>query len=143
MYQFPRSSFILKLPKGYLRDSGLTCYLNNIYDPNSLTSHPLFGSIFESFVIEHCIQSFALNPIKLSVSYYRTRHQAEIDLILEGPFGLIPVEIKSGKVIKGNQLFSLETFIKTYNCPIGIVINNGDTVEQLSEKIYQVPLAYC
>ena len=80
--------------------------------------------------------------IKSTFYFYRTHHQAEIDLIIESKVGLIPIEIKSGTRIESKSLISLKNFIEEHNCKYGIVINNGDEVYKISEKIYIIPAIY-
>ena len=48
--------------------------------------------------------------------FYRTHNQAEIDLIVQGRFGLIPIEIKSGLSVKREQLIAMKNFIEEHNC---------------------------
>ena len=71
---------LVKAPKIYIRDSGLTHALLNIVTLNDLLGHPIVGGSWEGFVIENIlsvVQSRALSY------YYRTSAGAEIDLILE------------------------------------------------------------
>lgn len=136
------SKRLVKTPKGHLRDTIINNYLLNINSEDDLLSHPQFGRIWESFVIEQIIKNLDLELLKHQEYFYRTHHQAEIDLILEGRFGLIPIEIKSGTFCRKEQLRSLTNFIEEQNCKFGILINNGEEVLKLSEKIYQVPANY-
>ena len=41
---------------------------------------------------------------QLPLYFFRTHNGAEIDLVLEGPFGILPVEIKLGSLVKQGQL---------------------------------------
>ena len=52
--------------------------------------------------------------------YYRTGGGAEVDLILEGEFGLIPIEIKYTQTVPAKQLRALKDFIRDQNCPFGL-----------------------
>ncbi len=128
-----------KMPKGYICDSGLLCFMMNIHSTKTLTEHPQFGFIWESAVTEQLIKSLHSCIIPFKYYSYRTRDNSEIDLILEGPFGLIPIEIKSGSHTKSQQLQTLKKFVEKHNCPIGILINRDNKVIQLSEKIFQIP----
>ena len=74
--------------------------------------------------------------------YYRTRNGAEIDLILEGPFGVLPIEIKYGNITKIKQLTSLIQFVEAHQLPLGILINRSERVEWISEKVLQIPVGY-
>ncbi len=87
---------LVKMPKGVLRDSGLINYLLDIRDKDQFLRSPKAGYIFEAFVIEELLKGLSSKfPAgRWEYSYYRTRNGAEIDLILEGSFGLLPVEIK-------------------------------------------------
>ncbi|MCX7122647.1 MAG: AAA family ATPase [Gammaproteobacteria bacterium] len=134
---------VVKMPKGHFRDSGLLNYLLRIRTLEDLFNHPQQGHLFESFVIESMIKhleaSFMTN---WQAHYYRTRNGAEVDLILEGYFGMLPIEIKFGKTIMPKQLFSLQAFVKENNLPLGMLINQGDEVRMLTDQIIQVPAQF-
>jgi len=133
---------IVKMPKGHLRDTGLINYFLRINDVDDLKSHPQFGRIWEVFIIEQIIRSCNNHLQQIDYSYYRTQNQQEIDFILQGKFGLIPIEIKSGSYTENKQLKTLTKFIEENNCPFGLVINNGDEVFKMTDKIYQLPAIY-
>ena len=133
---------LVKMPKGYIKDPILTNYLLNINSVSDLKSHPSFGNIWESFIIEQIIKNLEMHFIRANYYFYRTHHQAEIDFVIEGDFGLIPIEIKSGSFTKSEQLITLKNFIKEHKCPYGLVINMGEEVKQLTESIYQVPASF-
>ncbi len=131
---------VVKMPKGILRDAGLLNYLGNITTREQLVRSPLVGQIFESFVIEEILKGMhASNIAKWDYSYYRTRNGAEIDLILEGSFGLVPIEIKFGTSTRLKQLTALTRFVQEQQLPFGIVINQSSEVRMLSDQIIQIP----
>ena len=70
--------------------------------------------------------------------YYRTRSKAEIDLVLEGRVGTIPIKVKASYSTPRNQLRTLEDFVVRNQCPFGVLINNGDDVYMLSNNILQI-----
>ena len=84
---------IVKHPKGYFRDSGLLHYLLRIPDVDLLVTHPVMGRSWEGLVIEEIIRDLNATGVGFDYYYYRTGGGAEVDLILEGEFGLIPIEI--------------------------------------------------
>lgn len=141
-YQKNVNKRIVKMPKGHIRDTGLINYFLRIQNVNDMKSHPQFGCIWETFIIEQILRHFKNNAERVEYYYYRTHNQAEIDLILETDFGLIPVEIKAGSVTPKKQITTLENFVKEHNCRYGLVINNGDQVYRLSESIYQLPAIF-
>ncbi len=99
---------VSKMPKGHLRDSGLLCHLLGIRNPHDLLRHPGAGRIWEAFIIEELIKGFEERLIQVHPYFYRTHNQAEIDLILEGEFGTLPIEIKLGAKTDRRQLTTLK-----------------------------------
>jgi len=114
----------------------------SVQSESDMKAHPQFGRIWEIFVTEQLIRHFKNNAERIEYFYYRTHNQAEVDLILDTDFGLIPVEIKASSVTPKKQLSSLENFIEAHNCPYGLVINNGDEVFKLSKSVYQLPAIF-
>jgi predicted AAA+ superfamily ATPase len=141
-YQKNLTKRIIKMPKGYLRDTGLINYFLRIQTVNDLKSHPQFGRIWEIFISEQLIRHFKNKIENIEYFYYRTHNQAEIDLIIETQTGLIPIEIKSGFSSSKRQIQTLQRFIEEHHCPFGLLINNGDEIFKLSQNIYQLPAIY-
>ncbi len=134
---------IVKMPKGHLRDTGLTHFILKIDSEDKLFAHPIIGRTFESFVIEEIIKGVAASEASAwSYHYYRTRAKSEIDLVLHGAFGVIPFEIKFGTKVPAKNINTLKRFAKEHSSPVGFVINNGARVEQLAENIFQIPANY-
>jgi predicted AAA+ superfamily ATPase len=91
-YTFNIGKRLVKSPKVYVRDSGITHALLNIENYNELLSHPVIGGSWEGFVIENIM---AIAPTNVNSYFYRTAEGAEIDLVLE--FGITErwaIEIK-------------------------------------------------
>lgn len=72
--------------------------------------------------------------------YYRTRDGAEIDLILDGGFGQLPIEIKYGVHTPIKQLRSLERYVEMHQLPFGILINQSEHIIWLTKNIVQLPV---
>jgi uncharacterized protein len=139
---FEQSSIktVLKMPKGYLRDSGLLHHLIMLNQPEQLYNHPIVGKSFEGFVTNEIIKGLrAAEVVNWQPTYYRTKAGAEVDLILQGPFGTLPIEIKYGSHVKMRDLQHLSNFIEQEKLGFGIVINQCDKVSWLTEKIAEVP----
>jgi len=137
------SKRIVKHPKGYLRDTGLLHFLLHLQGINDLLAHPGMGQSWEAMVIEEVLRG--LNGLGVSYEYYhyRTGGGAEVDLILEGEFGLLPIEIKYGQKIAGRELRGIRDFIKDNKCRYGIVINNDESVRFYDENLLGIPFACC
>jgi hypothetical protein len=130
---------ITKAPKGYLRDSGLLIHLMGIRSSSELFHHSRVGRIWESFVSEEIIKGFKNKLLDVQPSYYHTPNETEIDLILEGNFGILPIEIKLGVKTDDRRVKGLIRFVEDHKLDLGIVINNSEQVSWLSSKIIQIP----
>ena len=96
------SKRLVKSPKVYIRDTGLTHALLAIDSMEGLLGHPVVGGSWEGYCIENLI---AAAPRGAEASFYRSSAGAEIDLVLSLPGGAVwAVEIKrttSPKVSRG------------------------------------------
>lgn len=134
------SKSIVKMPRGHIRDSGLLHHLLNINSLKRLQQDPIAGFSFEAFVIEEILKGLQDAHLRqVNAYYYRTRNGAEIDLILEGPFGVVPIEIKYGYQVARGQLRHLNEFVIENQLPFGILINQSEKIEWLTEHIIQIP----
>lgn len=141
-FQSNKKKILIKSPKGYIRDTGLINYFLKIETHEQLLSHPNYGYIWEVFVIEQIVKSLQRNQRNFNTYFYRSKNKLEVDLIIESPQGLIPIEIKSGSSTEANKLNHLKKFIEEYECPYGILVNNGDKLTWLNNKIIQIPAIF-
>ena len=135
------SKSLVKMPRGYIRDSGLLHHLQGVRTIDQVLSHPRTGAAFEGHVVEQILLGLqAVEKIPWESAYYRTRSGAEVDLVLTSPCGLrIPVEIKFGMSIRTGDLRSLAAFVENENCPYGIIVNNAPEVRLLAARLLQIP----
>ena len=98
---------------------------------------------WEGMVIEEIVRG--LNSLGLSYDYYhyRTGGGAEVDLVLEGEFGLLPIEIKYGQKVALRELRSIKDFVREHECRYGLVINNDERVRLYDTNLVGVPFAAC
>ena len=83
---------LVRAPKLYIRDSGLTHALLDIETLDDLLGHPVAGPSWEGFAIENLI---AAGGDRRTPYFYRTADGAEIDLLFErGGKVEIAIEIK-------------------------------------------------
>lgn len=134
---------IVKHPKGYLRDTGLLHFLLRLQSINDVLTHPVMGHSWEGMVIEEIVRG--LNSLGLSYDYYhyRTGGGAEVDLVLEGEFGLLPIEIKYGQKVALRELRSIKDFVREHKCRYGLVINNDERVRLYDTNLVGIPFAAC
>jgi len=83
---------LVKSPRVYIRDSGITHALLGLKDKEDLLGHPVAGASWEAHIIENLI---AVAPDGTEPYFYRTSAGAEVDLVLVLPGNRIcAVEIK-------------------------------------------------
>jgi predicted AAA+ superfamily ATPase len=94
---------LVKAPKVYIRDSGLTHALLGINTFDDLLGHPVVGASWEGFVIENLLSCL---PIGATPWFYRTSAGAEIDLVIElGTQKRYAIEIKRSMAPVGSKGF--------------------------------------
>jgi uncharacterized protein len=98
---------LTKLPKLFIRDSGMFHALADITNYESLTGNLLLGSSWEGYVIQQIIAQL---PYNIRPYFYRTADGSELDLLLvRGGMPVLGIEIKysnSPKLSRGNYIAS-------------------------------------
>lgn len=86
------SKRLVKMPKTYVRDSGLVHALLELKTLDDVLGHPVAGHSFEGMVIESLIN---VSAPRYTPYFYRTQAGAEIDLVLaRGNTPEIAIEVK-------------------------------------------------
>ena len=94
---------LVKSPKVYISDSGITAALLGLRSFEELSGHPAFGSIWEQIVLSNLK---GLYPDAVFF-YYRTTNGAEIDFVMKIHNSVFAIECKasySPSLSKGNYI---------------------------------------
>ncbi len=130
----------VKHPKGYLRDSGLGHHALRIPDVTALLAHPQAGGSWEGLVVEEICRQFEQRGTQFDAYHYRVSGGAEVDLVLEGTFGLIAVEIKLGQRVRLQSLRGMRDFVQAHGCRFGIVLSNEERPRMIAEDVAAIPV---
>lgn len=103
---------LIKSPKLYFVDVGLAAYLLNIENPKHIDSHPLKGSLFETFIVGEILKQRLNQGKKGHLYYFRDNVGNEIDLILDEGGRVLPIEIKLGKTVSEDSFRTLRFYKK-------------------------------
>ena len=103
---------MIKSPKIYFADTGLVCHLLGITHVDQLVKDPLYGNIFENWVVIELMKSCYNEVIDPPFYFYRDVAGQEVDLIAQRGSFLTPIEIKSGKTFSPAFLKGLKAFHK-------------------------------
>lgn len=139
-YARSRTKRLIKSPKYYFIDPGLTCYLSGVFDETSLKSDKCAGYVFETMVLLHLTILCELMVPKIKIFYWRTVTGKEVDFVLEYGKNLIPIEVKLSTNPTYQDTAGLRTFLKEYpNVSKGIIIYPGREIKYLAENILAIP----
>jgi predicted AAA+ superfamily ATPase len=125
---------LIKAPKVYLSDSGITAALLNLKSYNDILGHPGYGALWEQVVLSNIR---GLYP-GVEISHYRTGGGAEIDFVAEIDGRLIAIECKASAnptLSKGNY-----AAIEDINPDRTVVIAPVDKGWPLAPNIEVMPL---
>lgn len=131
---------VVKHPKGLLRDSGLLHRLLRIATPELLDTHPLLGNSWEGMVIELLLRGFENHGIRVNGSHFRTRGGAEIDLILEGDFGVTSGRGQAHHLDQPTRSSGLAGVCAGVQVSAGADHPRDEQPRQLEERILVVPV---
>jgi predicted AAA+ superfamily ATPase len=129
---------LVKSPKVYIADTGIAAALLGLTNFNQITSHPVFGSLWETLVIANLRGHFSTAKL----SFYRTSNGAECDIVMEYRGKVFAIECKASKapiLTKGNFLAfdDINPYKKYVVSPIkeGWSMKDGVLVVSISELI--------
>lgn len=125
---------LVKSPKVYVSDSGLTACLLQLYNFEQLMGSPVIGSIWEQIVLTNLKGHFPAAQFY----FYRTSAGAEMDFVMEYKNNVFAIECKSSKspsLTKGAI-----NAIEDINPSFTYVVAPIDTGWQIKEKIMIVSI---
>jgi hypothetical protein len=128
--------------KGFLRDTGLACYLQRISSPEGLAVSPALGSMFETWAVNDALRQFVNLSAPPQAFHWRTNGGAEVDLVLERDGRLFPIEVKCKSNITGNDARGLRAFRETYGkerVMQGLIIHAGRECYRVDEHAVALP----
>jgi len=134
---------LIKAPKLYFWDVGLACHLLGIERAEQVASHPLVGSLFETFVVTELMKQ-RLNRVREPKLYYwRDNAGHEVDLLYEAAAGIVPIEIKLGATIQREAWKGID-YYRSLNpkAAPGMVIYGGSERQERSSGLRVVGFSH-
>ncbi|MGC9458095.1 MAG: ATP-binding protein [Halothiobacillaceae bacterium] len=95
---------LVKMPKLHFYDTGLACRLLGIRTVDQLRSHPLRGSLFETWVVSEIAKHRMNAGEGAGLYHYRDQNGVEADLIIEHSDRLTLVEAKAAQTANSSLL---------------------------------------
>ena len=103
---------LVQMPKLYFYDTGLCCSLLEIENEKHIANHPLRGALFENLVILELLKGRLNKGLRSNLFYWRDRTGHEIDVLLDQPKGIVPIEIKTASTFHADFLKGLNYWLK-------------------------------
>jgi predicted AAA+ superfamily ATPase len=108
-YHVNLGSRLVKTPKLYFNDVGIVAHLTGITTREALLHGPLAGQLFENFVVQEAVKTFAHAGLHPPLFYYRTNNGLEVELLVEhSPTLVTPIEIKLSKTPRHDMARGIE-----------------------------------
>jgi hypothetical protein len=126
---------LVKAPKLHLRDTGLLHYLLNLDTLAAVTSHPVAGASFETFVLEDLLRRERIARPHTQAFFWRTATGSEVDLVLERGDARVLVEVKSGRGDRPALTRALSTSLADVGGQTAFLVDQGREVEDVAPRI--------
>ena len=123
---------LVKTPKLYFLDPGLAAWLMGIRSATQLETHAARGALFETWVLSELLKQRLNAGQDSNLHFWRDSTGHEIDVIIDTPQGLRPIEIKSGSTFTPDWTQALQWWLDRANPGSShpTLIYGGDTTHQ-------------
>ena len=101
---------LVKASKLYFHDVGLACWLLGLRSAEQVARDPLWGSLFENFVIMEAMKDRLNAGETAEMYFYRDSEGNEVDLLIPVGTQMHAIEIKAGATINPDYFKGLKTF---------------------------------
>ena len=149
----------IRTPKIYFRDTGLCCYLTRWLTPETLKNGAMAGPIFETFVINEILKSYANEGLDydFDVFFYNGKDKkkrkkngeteeidGEIDLIISENGTLYPIEIKMSASPKADMASEFDVLdgVPDKKRGMGAILCLYDRKLYLRDNLVVLPISY-
>lgn len=133
-YSVNRGKRLVKSPKAYWADTGLALHLCGNPTPG--------GAHLENLIVADLLVWRETRSPRPTVLFWRTSKGAEVDIVVETPTSLLPVEIKSGRTVRVSDARNLHVFLDQYpeKASDGVILYDGDATFWLTDRVIAIPL---
>lgn len=102
------------------------------------------GRLFEHLVILEILRTIRIFSLPWKTFFWRTKNDAEVDLVVETPKEIIPVEIKAQPRVHLSAIKGLKSFLNRYGAEVkkALVVALVERPQKLEDKIWVIPWNY-
>lgn len=126
---------LIKSPKLYFYDVGLACWLLGLRNPEQVARDPLWGSLFENFIVMEALKDRLNAGESPEMYFYRDSEGNEVDLLMPVGGRMHAIEIKAGATVNPDYFRGLKTFAAHHPGAVagGCVLFGGDQGQPRSD----------
>jgi len=117
---------IVKSPKVYFFDTGLVSYLTGIGNKSHFEKGPLYGPLFENYIISEILKKQLHLRTMKELFYYRTSHGVEVDLLIDQKDSMEWVEVKASETFRSEMIKAIQGLKKPGE--VGRLIYRGKAI---------------
>jgi len=134
-YTVNRTKRLVKSPKLYWNDTGMALHLSAEHEPR--------GAHLENLIVNDLFTWRETRVHRPNILFWRTSKGAEVDLVIETPTKVVPIEVKSATSVRTRDSRHLDAFLAEYpdQASAGVLIYTGSTTYWLTERVLAVPLS--
>lgn len=128
------SKRLIKSPKLFFPDVGLN---RAILGELSIDR----GAAYESWVLGELLKWKQVQPEEPELYFYRTAAGMEVDFLLAGERGILPIECKSSQRVTAADGRSVATFLAEHPKagPVGLVVYPGTEMAEIRKGVWAIP----
>jgi uncharacterized protein len=126
---------LTKAPKLFFIDTGLAAWLLNIRSADQLARDPLWGHLFENFIVIEALKDQWHFGQTQALHHYRSATGQEVDLLLADGAKVHAIEVKAGATVNPDMFKGLRQFAHDYPEALlsGRVIYGGNASQLRSD----------
>lgn len=132
---------LVKTPKIYFTDIGTLCYLTGLQNPRHAATGPMGGSIMETAVLMEIVKTYLHRGQEPPVYFWRTSDGREVDIVIDTPDGLVPVEVKLSATPMPKMAAGISSFQNDFpdRSTKGYVVHPGEISLPLGPNAQALP----
>jgi predicted AAA+ superfamily ATPase len=134
---------LIKSPKVYLVDSGLTAYLVGQTAPRLSSEGTITGHLLEGFVVGELRKQRTWSETRVEMFHLRTTAGREVDLVLEDSLGrIVGIEVKATASVGKQDFLGLEAIAEATGKRFvrGLVLYRGANSVPFGERYIALPV---
>jgi uncharacterized protein len=137
------SAKVVRKPKMHMIDSGLAAHLTGASPKTLQDAGPLLGQLLETFVVTEIAKQITWAPVTPTLSHFRDRGGAEVDIVLEFPDGRVAcIEVKATRTPKSEDFAGIRFFAERLQrrFAYGILLTASPTAIPFGPNMAALPI---